>query len=356
MKLDRKKLVLPLTVLAFLVVIYFIAKFAVLDKAARYDSDIRRLQREVSHLKQFNQREGRFRRDLKDYAAQTFGLEPFMVSEQIRVRIDKMVSASGMRRGTSVSTPISGKTEPGVYEEVGWSYDLIGTLDTVVNMMYLLKQDPYMHRLDGLRVEPTRDGLECKLSFRYVTIVMEEQSGESLPTGNPEDPRPIATLEGDNRPLYERIVNRNLFRPVVPMEVAAPEQPPGESVVTTAPADEPADEPPSETYRVIDLSRWGDQQDILMRNTTTGQLRRVTPGGKLGNWQVVMVDHRRLPRPDNPQLLSPSRIILKIGETYYGVELGATLSQRYPLDGDRLPARLRKTSETPEKTPDEQQG
>jgi hypothetical protein len=54
-----------------------------------------------------------------------------------------------------------------------------------------------------------------------------------------------------------------------------------------------------------------------------------------------MVDYRSLPRVDRPELLSPSRVVLRIGPDLWAVELGSYVSQKYRLSADRLPSELR---------------
>ncbi len=343
MTLDKKKLVVPAVVLASLVVVYFIADFAVLSKAQQLNGKILRAQKEVHGLERFNEQSKGYKGRLNRYAQESFGLDPLEVSEQIRVRIDKMVSASGMRRGKVTSSPISGSTKSKIYEEVGWSYKkLIGSLRQAVNMMYLLRNDPYLHRIEGLKVEPTKDRKEVELSFRYVTLVLSLRKNEKLPTGDSTDPKPIPKLaESKQLLLYYGIAGRNLFRPYL----AKPAPPPSPVVKQDKP---PRPGTPSTDwgkFKVVDLSQWGPEKDIRIENTQNKEqprFRLYNVGDSLAGGTIVMVDYRAMPKPNQPELLSFSRLILKIGGGYYAVELGGSLAEKHQLQGEDIPPSLRK--------------
>ncbi len=54
-----------------------------------------------------------------------------------------------------------------------------------------------------------------------------------------------------------------------------------------------------------------------------------------------MIDYRELPKPEKPKLLSSSRVILKIGEDYWAVDLGQILTKKRRLEGQLVPQELR---------------
>lgn len=344
MKIHRKTLVSGLVVLAVLVIVYVIVQVAVLNPAADMDSDIRRLKKENAHLKRYNDQETKYRRKLKAYAGQTFGLDPIEVSELIRVRIDKMVSATGLQRGQDASTPISGKTKSGVYEEVGWSYDLTGTLEQVVSMMYLLHADPYLHRLGGLSIVPNRDGTEYKLSFKYVTLVLVARDNETLPIGLDDgEPKPIPPLKAKPQQWYQRIARRNLFRPFIAKPKPQP-KPQSSKPSNPQPQPKPTPEVDLSRFKISNLSQMGSEVLITVLDSQTGLAKRYRPGENLAGGRIVMVDYRELPRSDKPELLSPSRVVIQIKDQYFAIDLGRTLADRYRLEGQKVPPALRPSS------------
>ena len=343
MTIDKKKLVVPSVVLASLVVAYFIADFTVLSKAQQLKGNILRVQGDVNGLKRFNLQSKGYEDRLKQYAQETFGLEEMEVSEQIRDRIDKMISTSRMRRGKEISSSISGKTKPNMYREIGWRYKLIGSLRQAVNMMYLLRNDPYLHRIEGLNVEPTKDRKEVKLSFQYIALVLIPKKNEKLPTSDSADPKAIPKLADSKQlPLYYGIAGRNLFRPYLPK--SAP--PPRVAKRTKSPSPAPAPSTDWGKYKVVDLSQWGPEKDIRIENTqkrAQQRFRLYNVGDSLAGGTIVMVDYRTMPKPSQPELLSYSRLILKIGGDYYAVELGRSLAEKHRLKGKDIPPSLRKS-------------
>jgi hypothetical protein len=88
------------------------------------------------------------------------------------------------------------------------------------------------------------------------------------------------------------------------------------------------------------LSQWGRQQDISVKDTQTGEVQRYNLGDDLAGGNIVMVDYRQMPQPDDPELLSPSRLIMKVGKDYFAVELGANFAQKHPMAGETLPPEL----------------
>lgn len=332
MKGRRKKIITAVVACAAVLVAYFIVRFTVLNRAEEHDSNIRRLGGELSELKKFNRRGDKYRAKFKDYAARTLGLVPQEVSEQIRVRIDRMVSASGMRRDKTASMPING-TPTSAYQEIGWKYSLIGTLRQVVSMMFLLKNDPYLHQVKGFSISPTKGGKEFKLAFQYVTLVLhkDRKNGkEKIITGDVDNPKPIVSLtKSKTLSLYGGIAERNLFRPFIR------KQPPRATTVPTPPK---AD---WKRFKIVSLSQWGKNQDICVEDNQTGRNKQYSLGDSLAGGKIVMVDYRKLPRLAQPELLSYSRVILKVGRDYYAVELGETLAEKYRLTGKKIPPALR---------------
>jgi hypothetical protein len=262
-----------------------------------------------------------------------------------------MTQASGMRRDEAApSQPIAGKTRPGAYSEIGWKYKLAGTLEQAVNILYLLREDPYLHRIDGLSIVPRSDGRTVDLSFRYVTIVLDEAllgmkrkvGGETktITVSTADEPLPLPQLaDSEQRSHYGLIAARNIFRPYLQ------KPPPPPSHEPRMARDDPPPPPPGPNwsrFKVISLTNWSDGQDISVQNTQTGEIQQHKVGDPLAGGKIVMVDYRELPRRDDPELASPSRVIVRLGEEFFAVELGETLAQKRRLEPAQLPARLSK--------------
>jgi hypothetical protein len=344
----RKVVARVAMVAAGLFVIYLLANFFIFSPAGELDDREARLRREVRLLDRKNDREVRYLAMLRKYAAATYGDDPVKVSEDIRVRLDKMAEASGMRRD-GTARPVTGRSRPNAYREIGWQVDLVGTLDQAVDLLYLLHEDPYLHRLEGLSIVPQRDGRAVDLAFRYMTIVLDEDllemqrkvGGETKTINVATNTVDEASLPGlaDNpdRDEYDLIVSRNIFRPYIqkkrrPEPRVAQERP--------QPA-RPQREPDRNRFKVVSLTDWGDSSDISVKDTETGQIRRYNLGDPLAGGRIVMVDYRTMPRPDDPELLSTSRVIMRLGEDYFAIELGESLASKHRLDAAQLPEELR---------------
>lgn len=349
----RKLLGRAAMIAAGLFVVYLLADFAVLGPLAEKSDRIQRLSGEVSDLQRRNHRETRYLAMLRKHAAKTYGADPITVSEQIRVRLDKMVELSGLHRD-GTAQPVTGQADPNSFREIGWSVDLAGRLEQVVNMLYLLNKDPYLHRIEALRIVPQRDGRTVELSFRYMTIVIDEklltlkrQVGNVtdtivIPTAA-EDSLPLPSLaQNADRSAYGLISVRNIFRPYIKKPPPPAPQPPRRdppAVATAPPAQATA--PDASRFKLVSLTQWGREQDISVKDMKTGEIRRYNLGDPLAGGQIVMVDYRNMPKPENPELLSPSRLIVRLGEDYFAVELGATLAQKHRLDKNQLPSDLK---------------
>lgn len=341
---------------AIMLIAWLLLHALLLGPASEMDDQMVEVRSEIRRFKQYNQRFTRYHKSLKEIASETYGRDPLKVAEEIRVRIDKMVDASGMQRGSTDSSPVSPKTVRNVYQEVGWRYDLSGTLPQAVDLLFLLKQDPYLHRLEGLSIKPTSDGQRVRLSFRYVAPVLDENllsfsiptsQGNTLrvklKTGADMEPRPLPKLtDNPSRPVYDMVASRQIFRPYIkkrPKE--SPSDPPPPQPQPEVASEDP---PPPQTdwarFKVVGLTDWGIRRDIQILDTQTGDVSRYNPDDALAGGTIVMVDYRLLPVPGNPEMTSGSRLILKIGREYYSVELGQTLAEKTRMNTDRLPESL----------------
>ena len=91
---------------------------------------------------------------------------------------------------------------------------------------------------------------------------------------------------------------------------------------------------------MVGLPSWGEKQDVFVKDTSSGQVRRYKIGDTLANGKIVMVDYRPMRKPDKPQFLSPSRVIVQIGRDYWAVNLGSSLRQKHRLKRYQLPPEL----------------
>lgn len=335
---DRKKLATrSLAAVAVLVAMWYVVDMLILTPAADKDADIRRLKKEIEEYEYYNSREATYLKRLKEYYAMTLSDDPLKGRELLRQRIGSMIEASGMRcMDDRPFTEVSSTSSSKGYHEVGWSCDLVGSLDDIVKILYLLRSDPYLHKLEGLTISPARDRTEARISFRYATLIFKERKKNHFDSAINDETLPVASLAANpENDIHARAAARNLFRPYVKKKKVIASTPPEKKERVAAP---PKERPPVyNRFKIVSLTRWNSGPEIAIADTATNAVRKFKVGDTLAGGTIVGVDYRQLPFPDTPEILSPSRIIVKIGNDYFAVELGRTLGDKHLIDKEKLP-------------------
>ncbi len=326
---------------------------AVLGPAADLEARAAQLQGDIEALDLANYRRGNYVRDIRELAGRTFNTDEMRASEALRAHLVELLHRSGLGAEGLSLKPFSGTPERGVYREIGWFIRARGRLEHVVNFLYLLDRDAYLHRTDAVSVSPVARSLDMDLQVRYSSLVLTPPKAKKV------DGKPMMTLETNTvagmldevplddeaRQAYAVITERDLFRPYV-KRVERPAPPP--QVVHSPPPSRPTPSPsspppaaPDDRFRVVGLPSWGEDQDVYVLDSSTKETNRYGPGDPLAGGEIVLVDYRALPLPDKPEILSGSRVILKIGPDYWAVELGRSLAEKYLVKRSRLPEALR---------------
>ena len=93
--------------------------------------------------------------------------------------------------------------------------------------------------------------------------------------------------------------------------------------------------------KIADLTIYNGQEMVGVYHTdTASRVERLKVGESLGGGTIVMIDRRELPRRDNPNLVSPGRVILRIGDEYFAIDVETVVARKYPVPADRLPPEL----------------
>jgi hypothetical protein len=327
-------------VAAILVVVISLVKLTFLNASDAYQEDAARLRKELKKLNLFNSREGRYQTTLDDCAAQTLGLDVLEVREQLRKRIGQMVEVAGLTQKSALARA-DGKRKTGVYGEIGWRCEVQGPLDGVVHMLYLLENDPCLHRIEGVSIQPGKQGRLVELSFRYITLVLEPRKKEKIITADPENPPAIMSLsKSESQKIFKGITERNIFRPYIP-KVKVVARPP--TSTNSTPAVKPPIPPVNYThFKLVDLSSFGALPSVGVLDTRDKRVTYYRVGETLAGGCLVAVDYRPRPCKDDPMRLSPSRIVVEVGQDHFAIELGCTLDQKNLLVEADLPAKLYK--------------
>jgi hypothetical protein len=343
---------------AGLVVVALVTALAVskvfLEPAARAQQQALGLQDKLNLAHAEKGKEKVYQARLKDLAAQAFGTDELRVSEQVRMVITDVLALSGLSSQNLSLKPLVGSRVPGVYREIGWSVRARGKQAQVISFLYLMSRDAHLHRLDNVVLAPVPSSPDVEVQVKYATLLLEPAKGEKLVIDeSPEPPPDASVLDAPERQQYDVIAMRDVFRPYIP----AKPQP------RASPPDEPkrvAESPPQKgsegRYRVVGLPMFAGQTEVLVRDNSSGKVTNLKAGDDLGGGKIVMVDYRVLPLPKNPEILSGSRVVLKIGSEYYAVELGQSLADKRTLAGGEVPPGLPKLENLSPGGPEPQAG
>jgi len=312
------------------------------EKGRGYDRDHSRLKKDLAKLKQENEKVESAARSIKGWARLTYDTDELRASAKIGASLVALVERAGLSPEKLSLQPVRGARVRGAYKEIGRTIRVRGGLKNVVDFLYLLEQESHLHRLDNISITPVPKTKEIDLQVRYITMIVDTKQAletDKLPTTAPTD------LGSDQRKLFDTIASRDLFRPYIQRrEAPAPPTPVARVRRTRTPAVTPTPRPAPPSpgrFRVVGLPEWRGKHDVLVSDTSTGQLRAYHPGDTLGGGVIVMVDYRPLPLLKNPQMLSPSRVILKMDPDYWAVELGQNLTQKRALRREQLPETIR---------------
>ena len=191
-------------------------------------------------------------------------------------------------------------------------------------------------RVHSITMLPVDISEEVRIDFQFLSLVvgptkLAKQS--QLKTREVE----AKDLDEENRSLFAAITKRAFFLPYQKKPAPPPAPPPSPK------SELPSPPPPGpETYKIVSLSEWKGQPEIMVFDSNLNKTASYKPGDDLAGGKIVMIDYRRMPFPKKPELLSQSRVILSIGEEYWAIERGNTLADMYKLERRQLPANIAK--------------
>ncbi len=267
---------------------------------------------------------------LKSITQRTFADSIDQASAQSGELLTRQIIQAGLAESDFTRLPVGPRKIRGA-SEIGWNVQGDGSLSNVVNLLFTLNQSPWLHRTENLAVTRGDSPGVVRVRFRYLTLVI--------------DPAPDVVrtnlvaglgLESSERHLLNSIVSRDVLRPYI----RRPPPPPASPAPSTPAGQRPAAPPGPESFRIVSLSEWEGVPEVHIRDMTAQKTHIYHPGDALEGGTLVMVDYRTLPRPDNPQLKSSSRMILKIGADYFAIERGRTLADKRKLAPSDLPPAL----------------
>jgi hypothetical protein len=264
---------------------------------------------------------------VKTWTQHSFADTVDQASAQSGEMLTQLILHSGLQEDEFTRLPVGPRKIRGA-SEIGWNIQGEGPLMSVVNLLFLLQESPYLRRLESVAVSPGERPGRVSVRLRYLTLVIDP-----APVVDPVPMTAKYTLNSPERRAFDPIITRDLLRPYI----RRPPLPPrlanasGHSASGISP----------ENLQVVDLSEWQGEKEIAVLEKTTQRVVTHRVGDPLAGGVVVMVDTRPLPRPDRAGVLSYSRVIVQIGADYWAIELGQTLAEKYKLSRQQLPEKLR---------------
>ena len=298
------------------------------------DIQIRDAESKKEDLKTENAREKSYLDQLREINSKAVAFEEPRVSELLRARLVDLLRPSNLSSDNLSLKPITGTRAAGYYKEIGWFVHVRGRLEQLVNFLYLLSNEPYLHKLDSIVVSPITRSAELELQLKYTTLVLDPRPGEKFPATQPIENAPIADLQQLNRSAYQTIVMRDLLRPYFPKN---------QNFVSSQPSNDTTNFGESTESRlvIVGLPSWGNGiSDVIVKDIGNNQTQTLHVGDVLGSGLIVAVDYRRLPFTEKPGF-SDSRAILEIGGNYFTIDLGDSLANRKPVLLSSLPKELK---------------
>jgi hypothetical protein len=264
------------------------------------------------------------RRELTGLARRTYGTTADEAIATAGQRITTRLQKAGLEDRSFTRLPIGARPlRRGGAQEFGWSVQGVGPLERVVDLLYLLDQEPQLHRIENLRVSPTREPGQVSVNFRYLSVLIAASVPRAKGAAKPSElPDGDIDLDGPGRRRYDVIAKRDLFSPVGQKTKKGPAQPKG---------------PDLRILKVVSLSEWNGAPEATILDLQKNSTFAVRPGEHLAGRTAVTVDYRPQPSRTKPGLISFSRLVLRDSNGYWAVEAGATLADRYSLKTDELP-------------------
>jgi hypothetical protein len=308
-------------------VIGFGVRAAILKPLADIDKRVKASKEKVEKItnekRQFFATEDR----MKQVALKTFGDTIDQASATSGEILTKRILESGLEESEFTRTPASPRKLKGA-SEIGWIVQGEGPLTNIVNLLFLLENSPYVHRVENVSVTTGETVGRVKARFRYLTLVLDpspEVQRKALPDK--------FALDSTERHAYDDLIARDILRPYIkrPAPPPTPSNGPGKNGGTAPPV-----APGPESFRIVSLSEWEGQPEIHVLDTAAQKTKRYKPGDQLAGGAIVCVDYREMPMP-NSFALSESRVILKIGSEFWAIERGKSLADKHKLETEQLP-------------------
>ncbi len=229
------------------------------------------------------------RQALRDYADRTLGGDLETVDHRLRSRLNRLGEALGLANLSVGTGPVREKETPAKskfnrrhHAELREEVDFVevdawvsgqGSLEQALRLVHVVDGDPWIKRLNQLRLVPRDNGDRFGVTLRLTTLF--------LPGREPETP-PIATEPAPGFERYAQLIERNPFR--VPPK-AEPKPPPQPVQAAAKPPVFPFDQ-----WVITGVVEGPDGPEVWLRNRKSNASRRLLVGHTIDRLMLAAAD------------------------------------------------------------------
>ncbi len=278
----------------------------------------------------------------------TFDANALNTPVMLNAWVNDLARQAGLGAGDVSVAPFNDKVVLRSYKGKGYTVSSSRPvpLDRLTNFLFVLAKDPKIHRVTSFWITPQAGGKNINFSLGCATVTLDEDLPRniSIPPRATTQPEAMVSLNSAERDAYNVIPKRNIFAPYAPPVAVAPTpRPPSVPPRVTPPEDRtPRISRPDPTDLMLTgLPFNGAEAEVHLSPPGQPPEKILKVGEKIPLGEIAAVDYRAIPLRDNPNEISYSRLILKIKNDYWAVELGQHLSQRRILKTDDLPGDLK---------------
>jgi hypothetical protein len=326
------------------------------------DREIIRLQSSYNKARRENAARAELITQIQEFSSRCFGPSERFDTAQgvVEQHLVELLDRSGLIYDNL--RVVKRRSEEGGFAWVARSVTARGRLGEVINLLYLLNQQPQPHLIRSLTIEPQRNTGIVEVSFQYQTplpaplpyqeervlkkLSLDEFAGFDINEVVFGPSQTTGELNAPERAQLDLIARRDPWRRYQPAPQVVRRDPPRrEEPRRPNPQPQPQPQPPapspSSRYKLTGLASMDGTPRILVEDLTTQEPIELEIGDRFDGALIVMVDYRMLPDPQNPTLQNYSRIILKKGPDYWAVDRGDTFDMKRLLKEEQLPPALK---------------
>ena len=259
-------------------------------------------------------------RQLTSYSDRTLGSDKEEVDAHLRRRLNRIAETVKIAGATVGTGGISSRQSPArrafprsdswktLRDEIdfveldGWISGE-GTLPQVVQLVDRIEAEPWLKRINQLRLDPKDNGRRFGFTVRLTTLYLPGASPAEVEPGNYDSAR-LQRLAS--------LVQKNPFRVPAAKPKPAPAPP---AVAHQAPP--PPPEFPYEQWLVTGVARNQAGEEVWLRNSSTGETRRLRVGQTIGKAVFTA--------------LEGDSAVFRINNRHFLVQTGRNLSDRSAL-------------------------